>query len=234
MVFKCKDQILTCVSTREFLIDIKDTRGSVEIPLVLKDEISSKMSKVPADVRKTISYIHVCSIQVMLKSTFRAGINSLVKIALLDRRMPNPQNAIFGVVQGNLAYGKLIFTCHPQIGVPLNTKSINSIICLAHEFERANLMREGDMPFSVTYRICYSLPNSHHSMMFRSKDNISIEGVFKEIGQVSNIPFQEVPPLEQAWGMDLTPKPFLGAQPTLRITESSSPRIQLRSPSSGL
>jgi hypothetical protein len=83
-------------------------------------------------------------------------------------------------------------------------------------------MREGDMPFSVTYKIGYALTKSHHSMMFKSGDPISIEGVFKEIGQVSNIPFQEVPPLQSIWAMDLTPKQFLGAQPTLRIEPSSS------------
>jgi hypothetical protein len=48
-------------------------------------------------------------------------------------------------------------------------------------------MREGDMPFSVTYKIGYSFTNSHHSMMFKAGDPISIEGIFKEIGQVSNI-----------------------------------------------
>jgi hypothetical protein len=35
----------------------------------------------------------------MLKSTFKVGINSPVKLALLDRRMNNPQDAIFGGIQ---------------------------------------------------------------------------------------------------------------------------------------
>jgi len=221
-LFCRKNHIITCVSTREYPLDIKDTRGQTEIPFVLKDEIVQKLSKIPSDIRKTISYIHVGSIKIMLKATFREGINSPVKMALLDRRMVHPQDAIFGGVQGNLAYGKLIFTCSPKIGVPLSTKNINSILCFAHEFSRTDLMREGDMPFTVTYKIGYALTNSHHSMMFKSGEPISIEGVFKEIGQVSNIPFQEVPPLQSIWAMDLTPKQFLGAQPTLRIEPSSS------------
>jgi len=221
-LFCRKNHIITCVSTREYPLDIKDTRGHTEIPFVLKEEITQKLSKIPSDIRKTISYIHIGSIKIMLKATFREGINSPVKMALLDRRMLNPQDAIFGAVQGNLAYGKLIFTCSPKIDVPLTTKNINSILCFAHEFSRTDLMREGDMPFSVTYKIGYALTNSHHSMMFKSGDPISIEGVFKEIGQVSNIPFQEVPPLQSIWAMDLTPKQFLGAQPTLRIEPSSS------------
>ena len=215
-LFLRKNHIITCVSTREYPLDIKDTRGHTEIPFVLKEEIVQKLSKIPADIRKTISYIYVGSIKIMLKATFREGINSPVKMALLDRRMTHPQDAIFGAVQGNLAYGKLIFTCSPKIGVPLTTKNINSILCFAHEFSRTDLMR------SVTYKIGYSLTNSHHSMMFKSRDPISIEGVFKEIGQVSNIPFQEVPPLQSIWAMDLTPKQFLGSQPTLRIEPSSS------------
>ena len=64
-------------------------------------------------------------------------------------------------------------------------------------------------------------------MMFKSGDPISIEGVFKKIGQASNIPFQEVPPLESIWAMNLAPKPFIGAQPSLRIEGSTSrnPRL---------
>jgi len=44
-----KNHVLTCISTREYALDIKDTRGSTEIPLVLKEEISQKLSKVPSD-----------------------------------------------------------------------------------------------------------------------------------------------------------------------------------------
>jgi hypothetical protein len=152
----------------------------------------------------------------------------------VDRRLINPQDAIFGAIQGNLAYGKLCFTCNPQIGVPLNTKNINSVLCLAHEFERSDLMRNGDMPFSITYKLGYSLTNSHHSMMFKPGDRISIDGIFKEIGQASSIPFQEVPPLQSIWAMNLTQQPLLGAPSTLRITESQ-PRLSRtsHSPRSG-
>lgn len=109
-LFNRKNHVLTCVSTREYALDIKDTQGTTEIPLVLKDEITQKLSKVLVDIRKTISYIHIGSIKIMLKSTFKVGINSPVKLALLDRRMNNPQDAIFGGIQRNLAYGKLVFT----------------------------------------------------------------------------------------------------------------------------
>jgi len=182
-MFCRKNIVLTCISSREYALDIKDTCGSVEISLVNREEISAKLSKLSPEIRKTISYIHIGSTRIMIKATFRLGINS-------------------------------------PIGVPLNTKNINSVLCLAHEFERSDLMRSGDMPFSITYKIGYSLTNSHHSMMFKSGDKISIDGIFKEIGQASSIPFQEVPPLQSTWAMNLTPQPFLGTQPTLRITES--------------
>jgi len=190
-----KNTVLTCISSREYALDIKDTCGTVEIPLVNREEISAKLSKLSPEIRKTISYIHIGSIRIMVKATFRLGINSPIKLALVDRRLVKPQDAIFGAIQGNLAYGKLLFTCNPQTGVPLNTKNINSVLCLAHEFERSDLMRSGDMPFSITYKLGYSLTNSHHSMMFKSGEKISIDGIFKEIGQASSIPFQEVPPL---------------------------------------
>jgi hypothetical protein len=90
------------------------------------------------------------------------------------------------------------------------------------------------MPFSITYKLGYSLTNSHHSMMFKPGDQISIDGIFKEIGQASSIPFQEVPPLQSIWAMNLTQQPLLGAPSTLRITESQ-PRLSRtsHSPRSG-
>jgi hypothetical protein len=57
-------------------------------------------------------------------------------------------------------------------------------------------------------------------MMFKPGDRISIDGIFKEIGQASSIPFQEVPPLQSIWAMNLTQQPLLGTPATLRITES--------------
>jgi hypothetical protein len=88
------------------------------------------------------------------------------------------------------------------------------------------------MPFSITYKLGYSLTNSHHSMMFKPGDRISIDGIFKEIGQASSIPFQEVPPLQSIWAMNLTQQPLIGTPATLRITESQSRPRQRPTPSS--
>ncbi|KAB5548072.1 hypothetical protein DKX38_011478 [Salix brachista] len=152
---------------------------------------SHKLSKIRLEVAKAINYIHIGTIKIMLKATFRTCINSPIKLALLDSRLTHPQDAIFDGIQGNLAYRKLLFVANPQIGVPLNTKNVNAMLCLAHEFKRSDLMEEGDMPFSVTYKIGYSLnifsvtykigyslSNSHHNMSFKAQEKISIDGIF--------------------------------------------------------
>ncbi|KAG6764630.1 hypothetical protein POTOM_032109 [Populus tomentosa] len=46
--------------------------------------------------------------------------------------------------------------------------------------------------------------------------------------RISNIPFQEIDPLDSVWAMDLTPKPFLGAQPKLQIMGTPSHQLGLR------
>jgi hypothetical protein len=68
-MFCRKNSVLTCISSREYALDIKDTCGTVEIPLVNREEISAKIAKLSPEVRKTISYIHIGSIRIMIKAT---------------------------------------------------------------------------------------------------------------------------------------------------------------------
>uniref|UniRef100_A0A6N2LKQ1 Uncharacterized protein n=1 Tax=Salix viminalis TaxID=40686 RepID=A0A6N2LKQ1_SALVM len=76
----------------------------------------------------------------------------------------------------------------------------------------------------VTYKIGYSLSNNHHNMTSLENSRISIDGIFKEIGKVSNVPFQKTKPLQNVWAINLTRKPLLGQEPRISIKQGSSSR----------
>lgn len=214
-----KNEILHCISSREYPLDIKLTDGLTEVLLVLQEKLSQKLRLIPEGKRRQMGYIHISCIKIMIKSTFRLGINSPIKLALLDRRMVNPTDALFGGLQGNLAYGKLIFTCKPNISVSLRDADINKLLCLAHEFERQDLMQDGNHPFTITYMLGYALTNSHHSMTFCHDKFVQMDDLFKDVGRISNIPMQETRPLDNIWAMDLSRKRLLGEPARLLITE---------------
>ncbi|UME39641.1 movement protein [Pueraria virus A] len=218
------NHVISCISTREYALDIKDTVGVTEIPLISKQEIEHKLSKLKPEVRRTIGYINIGLIKIMVKSTFRTGVDSPIKLALLDRRLNNIQDALFGGIQGNLSYGKLMFSCSPRISVSLRDKEINQILCLAHEFSRTDLMNQGRHPYTVTYMLGYTLSNSHHSMSFRNNEPIKIEALFRDVIKASPISPQELSPLDSEWTMDLSRKPLLGQQPKL-VIQSERPGL---------
>ncbi|KAG8364292.1 hypothetical protein BUALT_Bualt19G0113300 [Buddleja alternifolia] len=172
-----------------------------------------------------MSYLNIGMIKIMIKSTFRKGIDSPIKLALLDRRINNISDSLFGGIQGNLSYGKLMFTFSPKISVSLNDKHINEILCLAHEFARTDLMNEGDHPYSITYMLGYTISNSHHSMNFNANEPIRIDELFKNIGKISSTPVQDITPIQENWTMDLRRKPLLGSQPILQIEQNQNSGI---------
>ncbi|KAK4391588.1 movement protein [Sesamum angolense] len=77
---------------------------------------------------------------------------------------------------GNLYAGKLMFDIHPRIAYNLAE--------LHQDFKRKDLMKEGNRPYSITYRIAYALSNTHHSDLFLRKEYIEIPRIFKEFAKV--------------------------------------------------
>lgn len=216
-----QNHVYTCISQREYPLDIKNCGGIVEIPLFNRREIDFKLSKLKPEIKRTISYLNVGCIKIMIKSTFRTGVDAPIKLALLDRRLNNVKDALFGSIQGNLSYGKLIFTCNPRISVSLLDKNINQILCLAHEFTNTDLMNEGYHPYTITYMLGYSLSNSHHSLDFKPNEPIRIDHLFNQVGKISETPFQELTKINGNWTMDLSRKPLLGEKPRLVIKGSN-------------
>ncbi|KAL0409811.1 UNVERIFIED_CONTAM: movement protein [Sesamum radiatum] len=104
----------------------------------------------------------------------------LNQIGLNQRR----HHIIYKVSSGNLYAGKLMIDIHPRIAYNLANKDFSRVSTLHQDFKRKDLMKEGNRPYSITYRITYALSNTHHSDSFLRKEYIEIPKIFKEFAKV--------------------------------------------------
>ncbi|KAK4409352.1 movement protein [Sesamum angolense] len=79
--------------------------------------------------------------------------------------------------------GKLMFDIHPRIAYNLADQDFSRVLTLHQDFKRKDLMKEGNRPYSITYRIAYALSNTHHSDLFLRKEYIEIPRIFKEFAK---------------------------------------------------
>lgn len=50
------------------------------------------------EVSRTMSWIHIGAVQIMIKATFKEGIDSSIDVDLCDKRMSNLQDSILGTI----------------------------------------------------------------------------------------------------------------------------------------
>ncbi|KAL0360972.1 UNVERIFIED_CONTAM: movement protein [Sesamum radiatum] len=85
---------------------------------------------------------------------------------------------------GNLYAGKLMFDIHHKVAYNLADQDFSRVLTLHQDFKRKDLMKEGNRPYSITYRIAYALFNTYHSDLFLRKEYIEIPIIFKEFAKV--------------------------------------------------
>ena len=221
-LLKRKNSIFYFVGTREMHVDIKDTKGSVFLPLITKEEINRNLQKIDSKTRSTINVVHLGAIKILLKAEFQEGIDSPIKMALIDNRINDRRDCILGAARGNLAYQKFMFSVYPKFSFSLDTKNLDQVLSFIHQFERENLMNAGDKVFSITYLVAYALSNSHHSIDYRKSEYIEIDDVFSQVGSIEEKQFSDISPLDSSWAIDIAKnKPLLGQKPRMSISRNS-------------
>lgn len=176
-------------------VRIDQCNGKLRINLIDQEQISRQLFQIPEKHRRKIGYIHLSTIQILLKSTFQEGIDSPIRMAILDERMTDLNNQILGIMNGNLAYGKIKFNTRLKLGIPLISQELDQTITIAYKFYKENLMLEGQYPFSITYQISYALTNSHHSIEFKETEQIYLDQLFTEVAKVGTKFHQKLTPL---------------------------------------
>ncbi|KAL0411158.1 UNVERIFIED_CONTAM: movement protein [Sesamum latifolium] len=178
-----RHHIIYKVSSGEFAIPMELTRNVMEMQLISKEEIFEELSKLREEVATTMKWIHIGTIEVVIKVTFKEGIDSEIHLSIMDRRINNLRDGCLGTMIGNLYAEKLMFGIHPRIAYNLADQDFSRVLTLHQDFKRKDLMKEGNRPYSITYRIAYALSNTHHSDLFLRKEYIKIPRIFKEFAK---------------------------------------------------
>ncbi|KAL0413875.1 UNVERIFIED_CONTAM: movement protein [Sesamum radiatum] len=96
-----RHHIIYKVSSGEFAIPMKLTGNVMEMQLIPKEEILEELSKLREEVAVT-KWIHIGAIEVVIKATFREGIDSEIHLSIMDRRINNLRDGCLGTMIGNL------------------------------------------------------------------------------------------------------------------------------------
>lgn len=161
-------------------LEISTARGETALSIINQEEISSRIRKMKKEDQPKITYIHISTIQIIIKSTY-ASIETPLDLIIIDNRIisANPQERVLGMIKGNLKYGTIKFNVSVQFAIPLATKNLSQSIGILYNFRRQELMEVGDYPLSITYVVGYALSNSHHSLEYINKDIIEIDELFR-------------------------------------------------------
>ncbi|KAL0434178.1 UNVERIFIED_CONTAM: movement protein [Sesamum latifolium] len=118
--------------------------------------------------------------------------------------------------------GKLMFDIHPKIAYNLADQDFSRVLTLHQDFKRKDLMKEGNRPYSITYRIAYALSNTHHSDLFLRKEYIDIPRIFKEFAKVMT---QDPIKIPRIGGVDLVIKDHPVLERTISTRTEFSSRM---------
>ncbi|CAN1812091.1 hypothetical protein LINPERHAP1_LOCUS26430 [Linum perenne] len=154
----------------EVTIPFNQANGNFLVQIINKEQIRKRLSKVKTEERAKIAYIHISTIQIIIKSTMKLGINAPIELEIRDDRIIDQEENIIAKGSGNLNCGIIKFDINLQQGLSLTDENLDSSIVIKYELKRDDLMKEN-----------YVLTNSHHILTFKDKEVITIENLFKPI-----------------------------------------------------
>ncbi|CAN1233968.1 hypothetical protein LINPERPRIM_LOCUS4072 [Linum perenne] len=156
----------------EVAIPFNQANRNFLIQIINKERIRKRLSKLKTEERIKIAYIHISTIQIIIKSIMKLGINAPIELEIRNDRIINQEESIIAKGSRNLNCGIIKFDINLQQGLSLTDENLDTSIIIKYELKRDDL---------ITYQINYALTNSHHSLTFKDKEVITIEDLFKPI-----------------------------------------------------
>ncbi|KAK4397182.1 movement protein [Sesamum angolense] len=123
-----KHHIIYKVSSGEFAIPMEFTGNVIEMQLIPKEEILEELSRLREEIAVTMKWILIGTIEVVIKATFKEGIDSEIHLSIMDRRINNLRDGCLGTMISNLYAGKLMFDIHPRIAYNLADQDFSRVL----------------------------------------------------------------------------------------------------------
>ncbi|KAG5592053.1 hypothetical protein H5410_042567 [Solanum commersonii] len=152
----------------EKVIEITQTTGKHKLNLLTKPMIDQILRRILEKKRKKMNYVHLGGIQILVKSTFKEGINCPIVINLFDERFINAREGNLGIVEGNLAYTKLLFTYYPKYCISLKDIDFNDALSLYFQIKRKDLFKPRNHIMSIYYQDLYTVTNSNYGKEYKN------------------------------------------------------------------
>ncbi|XP_057779702.1 uncharacterized protein LOC130998287 [Salvia miltiorrhiza] len=191
--FRRKHHVHFGITSREISLPIELTGNQVEIQLVTAKDVRGDLAKMKPSVATTMKWIHIGAIQLVIKSALSKGIDLPIDIAICDKRITNPRDAILGAFSGNLYVKQIITELYPQIAYNIQDTNFSRALTLYQDYKRKELLKGANRPYSITCQVSYSLSNSHHTDLFMGKEFIEIPEIFKEVAKAISPERVEIP-----------------------------------------
>ncbi|XP_057771019.1 uncharacterized protein LOC130990802 [Salvia miltiorrhiza] len=195
--FKRKHHVFFGTTSRELALPIEITNNQVEIQLIPAEDVQRDLSKMKLEVARTMKWIHIGAIQLVIKSTLSPGTDTPIDIAICDKRITNPKDAVLGAFSGNLYAKKIVTELYPQIAYNLQDSAFSRALTLYQDYKRKDLLTGENRQYSITYQVSYALSNSHHTDLFLGKNFIEVPEVFKEVAKAISPDRVEIPKIRE-------------------------------------
>ncbi|XP_057779910.1 uncharacterized protein LOC130998511 [Salvia miltiorrhiza] len=191
--FKRKYHVFFGITSRELVLPIEITNNQVEIQLIPAEDVRRDLSKIKPEVARTMKWIHTGALQLVIKSALSPGTDTPIDVAICDKRITNPRDAVLGALSDNLYAEKIVTELYPQIAHNLQDSSFSRALTLYQDYKRKDLLTGGNRPYSITYQVSYALSNSHHTDLFLGKNFIEVQEIFKEVAKAVSLDRVEIP-----------------------------------------
>jgi hypothetical protein len=103
------------IMTGEEPIPSESIHGDIFVSTINTTQINERIKNLSETERKKIGYIHISTIQILIKSTFKKGIDAPLELILMDSRIQNKEQAIIAQGKCNLKHEKIKFDINLQI-----------------------------------------------------------------------------------------------------------------------
>lgn len=177
-VFNRENIIYYGIMQGEQSVRMKEANFKFQAPIVKTEQVKERIKKIKENQRKKISMLHINSIQIVIRSTFREGLKTPIELIVEDNRLLKEKR--LGSIEGDLGYGIIKFNVAMQYPIPLSTQTFDNCISISCNFKDKELMRDNEIPFVVNYRVAYALTNSSLSMKYHQSERLYTEKIFEE------------------------------------------------------